>query len=78
MNILSCSRLLTIFSSLLCSATRPTRHLLTWFLLGQLALKSASSVRCLYRQFLLKQADAPLNDYCHALSSKHVTDAFIR
>ena len=76
MNILSCSRLLTTF--LPCSATKPTRHLLAWFLLSQMALEPASSARCLYRQFLSKQADAPLNDYCHALASRHVTDAFIR
>ena len=71
-------RLLKIFSSLLRSATRPTRHLLAWFLLGQLALESAPSVRCLYRQFLSRQADAPLNDYFHAIASKHLTDASIR
>lgn len=38
-------RLLSIFSTLFPSATKPTRYLLTWFLIGQLALESAPSVR---------------------------------
>lgn len=50
-------RLLSIFSTLFPSATKPTRYLLTWFLIGQLALESAPSVRCLYRQFLSRQTD---------------------
>ena len=71
-------RLLTIFSSLFRSATRPTRYLLAWFLMGQLALESAPSVRCLYRQFLSKQTDASLNSYYRALGNGLVTDASIR
>lgn len=55
------NRLLTTFSSLFRSATRPTRHLLAWLLIAQLALESAPSVRCLFRQFLSKQTDASLN-----------------
>ena len=72
------SRLLTIFSSLFHSATRPTRHLLAWLLIAQLALESASSVRCLFRQFLSKQTDASLNSYYRALGNGLVTDASIR
>lgn len=72
------NRLLTIFSSLFHSATRPTRHLLAWLLIAQLALESASSVRCLFRQFLSKQADASLNSYYRALGNGLVTDASIR
>ena len=71
-------RLLTIFSSLFRSATRPTRHLLAWLLIAQLALESAPSVRCLFRQFLSKQTDASLNSYYRALSNGLVTDASIR
>ena len=71
-------RLLTIFSSLFHSATRPTRHLLAWLLIAQLALESASSVRCLFRQFLSKQTDASLNSYYRALGNGLVTDASIR
>ena len=71
------NRLLTIFSSLFHSATRPTRHLLAWLLIAQLALESASSVRCLFRQFLSKQTDASLNSYYRALGNGLVTDASI-
>ena len=71
-------RLLTIFSSLFPAATRPTRHLLAWLLIAQLALESASSVRCLFRQFLSKQTDASLNSYYRALGNGLVTDASIR
>ena len=71
-------RLLTIFSSLFRSATRPTRHLLAWLLIAQLALESAPSVRCLFRQFLSKQTDASLNSYYRALGNGLVTDASIR
>ena len=71
-------RLLTIFSSLFPSATRPTRHLLAWLLIAQLALESAPSVRCLFRQFLSKQTDASLNSYYRALGNGLVTDASIR
>ena len=71
-------RLLTIFSSLFPAATRPTRHLLAWLLIAQLALESAPSVRCLFRQFLSKQTDASLNSYYRALSNGLVTDASIR
>ena len=72
------NRLLTIFSSLSHSATRPTRHLLAWLLIAQLSLESASSVRCLFRQFLSKQTDASLNSYYRALGNGLVTDASIR
>ena len=71
-------KLLTIFSSLFLAATRPTRHLLAWLLIAQLALESASSVRCLFRQFLSKQTDASLNSYYRALGDGLVTDASIR
>jgi hypothetical protein len=71
-------RLLTIFSSLFLTATRPTRHLLAWLLIAQLALESAPSVRCLFRQFLSKQTDASLNSYYRALGNGLVTDASIR
>ena len=68
-------RLLTIFSSLFPSATRPTRHLLAWSLIAQLALELAPSVRCLFRQFLSKQTDASLNSYYRALGNGLVMDA---
>ena len=71
-------RLLTIFSSLFPAATRPTRHLLAWLLIAQLALESAPSVRCLYGQFLSKQTDASLNSYYRALGNGLITDASIR
>lgn len=71
-------RLLTIFSSLFLTATRPTRHLLAWLLIAQLALESAPSVRCLFRQFLSKQTDASLNSYYRAFGNGLVTDASIR
>lgn len=71
-------RLLTIFSSLFLTATRPTRHLLAWILIAQLVLESAPSVRCLFRQFLSKQTDASLNSYYRALGNGLVTDASIR
>ncbi|MGN8836253.1 transposase, partial [Mitsuokella jalaludinii] len=71
-------RLLSIFSTLFPSATKPTRYLLTWFLIGQLALESAPSVRCLYRQFLSRQTDKALTSYYHALANEHVTDRSIR
>ncbi|MCB5744662.1 hypothetical protein LK476_11995, partial [Veillonella ratti] len=63
------NRLLTTFSSLFPSATRRTRHLLAWLLIAQLALESAPSVRCLFRQFLSKQTDASLNSYYRALGN---------
>ena len=47
-------------------------------LIAQLALESAPSVRCLFRQFLSKQTDASLNSYYRALSNGLVTDASIR
>ena len=71
-------RLLTIFSALFPAATKPTRYLLTWFLIGQLALESAPSVRCVYRQFLSRQTDKALTSYYHALANEHVTDRSIR
>ncbi len=71
-------RLLTIFSSLFPAATRPTRHLLAWLLIAQLALESAPSVRCLFGQFLSKQTDASLNSYYRALGNGLVTDTSIR
>lgn len=71
-------RLLSIFSTLFPSVTKPTRYLLTWFLIGQLALESAPSVRCLYRQFLSRQTDKALTSYYHALANEHVTDQSIR
>ena len=52
--------------------------MLAWLLVGQLALESTPSVRCLYRQFLSKQTDASLNSYYRALSNGLVTDASIR
>ena len=75
---LTVNRLLTIFSSLFRSATRSTRHLLAWILIAQLALESAPSMRCLFRQFLSKQTDASLNSYYRALGNGLVTDASIR
>lgn len=63
-------RLLTIFSSLFRSATRSTRHLLTWFLMGQLTLELAPLVRCLYRHLLSKQTDTSLSMCSYVTLSK--------
>lgn len=71
-------RLLAIFASFFPTATKPTRYLLTWFLLGQLALKSAPSVRYLYRQFLSGQTDKALTSYYHALANERITNTSIR
>lgn len=51
---------------------------MAWLLIAQLALESASSVRCLFRQFLSKQTDVSLNSYYRALGNGLVTDASIR
>ena len=71
-------RLFQSFSAYFASATRPTRFLLTWMLIGMLALESMHSIRWLYQHFLSQVYPKSLNCYYRACAvAKLDDDAFL-
>ena len=70
--------LFKIFNKIFLQATRPTRNLLTIFLIGLLANEHFLSVRNLHHTVLSQICNKSLNSYYHALSSEKITNAFIR
>ena len=59
-------RLFQYFSAYFTSATRPTRTLLTWLLIGMLVLEGMPSIRWLHRHFLSQVYPKSLNCYYRA------------
>ena len=71
-------RLFQYFSAYFTSATRPTKTLLTWLLIGILVLEGMPSIRWLYRHFLSKVYPKSLNCYYRACSvAKLDEDVFL-
>ena len=67
------------FSEYFSSVTKPTCFLLTWLVIGMLALESVPSVRFLYRHFLCKVYPRSLNCYYRACAKANVSDThFLR
>ena len=67
-------RLFKYFSTYFASATRPTRVLLTWMLIGMLALEAMPSIRWLYRHFLSQVYPKTLNCYYRACAVAKLED----
>ena len=55
------------FSTYFSTATRPTRFLLTWLVIAQVALQAFPSLRFLHRNFLSQVTHRCLNSYYRAL-----------
>ena len=70
--------LFKIFNKIFLQATKPTRNLLTIFLIGLLANEHFLSVRNLHHTTLSQICNKSLNSYYHALSNEKITNAFIR
>ena len=71
-------RIFIKFMDLFPQATKPTKKLLTLFLIGQLYTEYFTSVRNLHNTFLSSVCDKKLNSYYHALSSENLANAQIR
>ena len=67
-------RLFQYFSAYFTSATRPTRVLLTWLLIGMLVLEGMPSIRWLYRHFLSQVYPKSLNCYYRACAVAKLAD----
>ena len=67
-------RLFQYFSAYFGSTTRPTRVLLTWMLIGMLALEGMPSIRWLYRHFLSQVYPKSLNCYYRACAVAKLDD----
>ncbi len=67
-------RLFQYFSAYFGSVTRPTRILLTWLLIGMLALEGMPSIRWLYRHFLSQVYPKSLNCYYRACAVAKLDD----
>ena len=67
-------RLFQYFSAYFTSATRPTKTLLTWLLIGMLVLEGVPSIRWLYRHFLSKVYPKSLNCYYRACAVAKLDD----
>jgi hypothetical protein len=67
-------RLFQYFSAYFTSATRPTRVLLTWLLIGMLVLEGMPSIRWLYRHFLSQVNPKSLNCYYRACAVAKLAD----
>lgn len=70
--------LFQFFSRYFSAATRPTKCLLTWLVIAQLALQSFPSLRFLHRNFLSAVTHRCLNSYYRALRNKTVTNQSLR
>ena len=66
------------FSPYFSTATRPTRFLLTWLVIAQVALQAFPSLRFLHRNFLSQVTHRCLNSYYLALQSETVTSRSLR
>ena len=66
------------FSPYFSTATRPTRFLLTWLVIAQVALQAFPSLRFLHRNFLSQVTHRCLNSYYRALQNETVTSRSLR
>ena len=70
--------LFRFFSTYFSTATRPTRFLLTWLVIAQVALQAFPSLRFLHRNFLSQVTHRCLNSYYRALQNETVTSRSLR
>ena len=70
--------LFRFFSPYFSTATRPTRFLLTWLVIAQVALQAFPSLRFLHRNFLSQVTHRCLNSYYQALQNETVTSHSLR
>ena len=70
--------LFRFFSPYFSTATRPTRFLLTWLVIAQVALQAFPSLRFLHRNFLSQVTHRCLNSYYRALQNETVTSHSLR
>ena len=70
--------LFRFFSPYFSTATRPTRFLLTWLVIAQVALQAFPSLRFLHRNFLSQVTHRCLNSYYRALQNETVTSCSLR
>ena len=70
--------LFRFFSQYFSAATRPTRFLLTWLVIAQLALQGFPSLRFLHRNFLSQVTHRCLNSYYRAFRNETVTGRSLR
>ena len=70
--------LFRFFSPYFSTATRPTRFLLTWLVIAQVALQAFPSLRFLHRNFLSQVTHRCLNSYYRALQNETVTSRSLR
>ena len=71
-------RLFRFFSPYFSTATRPTRFLLTWLVIAQVALQAFQSLRFLHWNFLSQMTHRYLNSYYRALQNETVTSRSLR
>ena len=70
--------LFRFFSPYFSTATRPTRFLLTWLVIAQVALQAFPSLRFLHRNSLSQVTHRCLNSYYRALQNETVTSRSLR
>ena len=70
------SSLFRFFSPYFSAATRPTRFLLTWLVIAQVALQAFPSLRFLHRNFLSQVTHRCLNSYYRAASERNGDEPF--
>lgn len=70
--------LFRFFSPYFSTAIRPTRFLLTWLVIAQVALQAFTSLRFLHRNFLSQVTHRCLNSYYRALQNETVTSHSLR
>ena len=67
------------FSAYFLSLTKPTRLLLTWLIIGMLALENVPSIRHLYYHFLRRVCSKSLNSYYRACATSNIChETFLR
>ena len=66
------------FSPYFSTATRPTRFLLTWLVIAQVALQAFPSFRFLHRNFLSQVTHRCLNSYYRTLQNETVRSRSLR
>lgn len=70
--------LFRFFSTYFSTATRPTRFLLTWLVIAQVALQAFPFLHFLHRNFLSQVTHRCLNSYYRALQNETVTSRSLR
>ena len=70
--------LFCFFSPYFSTATRPTRFLLTWLVIAQVALQAFPSLHLLHQNFLSQVTHRCLNSYYRALRNETVTSRSLR